>query len=652
LRLTKVEIDSFRTIATHQEIEIDPRITVLIGANESGKTNLLEAIKAISLEIDFKHDDITKCKNENYTGKIFPTLCFHFLLSGNELAELIKTIPDLENYNTIAIRKNSNGIDGYTVAIPKEQIILSSNSRIDQETKLLKELTEKLDISKKELSSLREDDRVMQKRIEQIVQRKENGSTLIFKALKVKERINQLEAEINENNIEATSLSNDISKWKGFLKRPEDLPIKISPEKLKRILDNIPKVQLLKNLEVIPETIPISELLNQKTPRAISIGRLLSIGGLDNLLALNYDSRTVRAILKNTSKKISKRLSECWKQEAINLEIEKDTDNISLSISDGIAISSAPYERSEGFQWFLSFFSNFMTSSVDSLTIVLLDEPAIQLHPRGQKDVLQMLEQMSVGNQLIYTSHSPFLINRNFPHRIRVLEKDSTKGTIIKNKPYSDGKTRFWEPLKTSIGIGLGDLFSMNEVNLIVEGISDQIFISHMSNELARLNEPFLDLQKIAIVPAMGASCIEYLSRFAYSEHFVACSLLDNDSEGKRIYEKLKNEKGSNMILLNSAKKEAITIEDLIPVNIYVNAVNSFYSKIKGYKEFKTTNENNLGIIEQLKKHFKEIDISFDKVSIAKEVVKLLEIRKENLEDYSSFKQLFEKINNQTQTDY
>ena len=71
--LTKVTIDSFRTLTTSQNIEIDTKMTVLMGANESGKTNLLQAIHCISLTNDFQTEDISKCRRRRYARKEPPS---------------------------------------------------------------------------------------------------------------------------------------------------------------------------------------------------------------------------------------------------------------------------------------------------------------------------------------------------------------------------------------------------------------------------------------------------------------------------------------------------------------------------------------------------------------------------------------------------
>ena len=348
---------------------------------------------------------------------------------------------------------------------------------------------------------------------------------------------------------------------------------------------------------------------------------------------------------------ISEKLSDVWKQERLELELSKDGDELSFSIREKIAVSASPLERSEGFQWFLSFFSNFMPESNEKQNnkIILLDEPAIKLHAKGQKDFLSILENMSEKIQVIYTSHSPFLINRNFPQRIRLLEKKLPEGTSISNKPWSDGKRRFWEPLKSAIGICLGDLFSMGEMNLIVEGISDQMLITGISQKLASIGQPFIDLEKTTIMPSGGANESVWFGHFSQSENLKTIVLLDNDDSGisaqKNAEKKYKKVK---IITVNQFKKEAITIEDLIPVNDYINAVNSFY---KRFNDFEKIEVNDLpeadiiskGIVKVLREQPKN-NISFNKVLVVNELIRLLDINKK-IQDYAGFSDLVKEVN-------
>jgi predicted ATP-dependent endonuclease of OLD family len=267
------------------------------------------------------------------------------------------------------------------------------------------------------------------------------------------------------------------------------------------------------------------------------------------------------------------------------------------------------------------------------------------LHPRGQKDVLNVIEKITQNNQLVYSTHSPFLINRNYPHRIRLLTKDAEKGTIINNKPYSDGKTRFWEPLRSSIGVCLGDMLSIGEKNIVVEGISEQIIITRLSKKFAELNLPFIDLEKFSVVPAMGATCEETLTRLALSEGLTAISLLDNDSEGQRVARHLQKDKQIKLLSIGDIKKDAITIEDLFPEDEYINAFNHVYSRFDDFKEYikvKSEDEKTKGIVEKLEKYLKSINYSkLDKVAVANSLITNLELNDKNISLYSSFQRLF-----------
>lgn len=643
--LTKVAVDSFRTIIEPQGIEIDPRVTILAGANESGKTNLLHAIQCLSLTTDFKPEDISKSKRDRYTKKILPVVSFTFILSKNDSEKLAKLVPGLANQSTVVIHKKGNGIKEYSLAIPKENV---EQERINEE----KNIMESLSSNEKNMEALK-------KQLELSKSSAENHKKLLRASSPQRLR---LMAEQNKLDKQIAEMRRDLSKIEDekamLLRRLDQIKsekanertLQIDDSKMGNLIEMFPKVVYSKDIDFILESTPIPEIVQQKTPKAIAIGNLLKIGEIGDLTILNEEPRRLKPILRGVAGVISKKFSEAWSQEPLQIEIEKIGENLVCSISELIAVSSSPEERSEGFQWFFSFFANFMLESKEQTLnkVILLDEPAIRLHPKGQKDLLRLLEKMSENNQIIYTTHSPFLINRNFPQRIRVLYKNPQKGTIICNKPYSDGKTRFWEPLRSSIGVCLGDLFSLGEKNLIVEGISDQILITCISNKFAEIGATFLDLEEISIVPAMGALCVAYMAKFASSEELKTIALLDNDSEGKKGLSKISGEKRITVVSVDQLKPEAITMEDLIPENVYIDAVNSVYSRMKleGYVEYRKSNEEKRkGIVEELDQHFKAMGYSFDKVLVAKELVQKVRIDETNSAEYEPFRKLFNIIN-------
>lgn len=654
--LQKISVDSFRTFTSHQEVDVDPRITILMGANESGKTNLLHAINCCSLDVNFQYEDISKSKTLYFARKIMPKVCLTFILDDDDREKLVSIIPISIDWHVISVLKKGNGISGYSISIPPynqyvktEKVIkriITDITEIDAE---IEEINDYIEKSNKKISDIE---------TQQIdAKEKDNLEALGLLDNELKNIINDIEDHYN--NLEdlenkKKSLNEQISELRKSSYNAEELDVGLSNDQMLNLLNMLPKNKYIKELNFLPESITIQELIEQQTPQSIAVGNLLKIGGIESLNILNEGLWRVKPILQSTANLISERLSEAWKQERLDVNLSKEGDNLVISILERVAVSSSPRERSEGFQWFLSFFANFVLESKDNLEnqLLLFDEPALQLHPKGQKNFLEALERISLNNQIIYTSHSPFLINKNFPFRIRILTKDSLKGTIVNNKPYSDGKSRFWEPLKSAIGVSLGDLFSLGEINLIVEGISDQIIITGISHKLGNIGITYLDLENITIVPAMGALCATYLGHFCVSEELSAVVLLDNDSEGKRMKKKLTEESPElKVFLVNQFKKRATNIEDLLPKNQYINAINSFYNKLRlpEYVEYKDAINGNkkpsFNIIKNIRDHFKEIKISFSKTSVAKELIANLNILDENVEEYEPFINMFNEIN-------
>lgn len=364
---------------------------------------------------------------------------------------------------------------------------------------------------------------------------------------------------------------------------------------------------------------------------------------------------------------MSERLSQIWKQERIDFQINADENLLRINLGEPVSVSASPEERSEGFNWFLSFFVQLSIEAQKQLknTLILLDDPAIHLHPKGQKDFLAILEEIGKNNQVIYTTHSPFLINKNFPGRIRLLVKED-KGTLINNKPYSNDKLRFWEPLRSAIGVSLGDSLFLGGKNLIVEGVSDQIILTGFNHKFAAIGNSYIDLEKIAIVPGMGADSVVYMAILASSERLPTMILLDSDEKGDSVAAKIEKKASqlkTKIIRIDEFKPKAQTIEDLIPIENYLRALNSAYSRI--IDNFKPIEEETLArkktpedvkskskekrkkssIVQYVREKFSELGYGdFDKVLVAKELVNVIRPEEVKEEKYKSLRNLFQEI--------
>lgn len=108
-------------------------------------------------------------------------------------------------------------------------------------------------------------------------------------------------------------------------------------------------------------------------------------------------------------------------------------------------------ERSRGFQWFFSFYVTFFADTKGAGdAILLLDEPGLHLHARSQADLLAHFEQ-DFANQIIYTTHSPFMVPVHRPDAVRTASMSEAAGTTVSNKAEGDARTLY--PLQVALAL-------------------------------------------------------------------------------------------------------------------------------------------------------------------------------------------------------
>jgi len=168
--------------------------------------------------------------------------------------------------------------------------------------------------------------------------------------------------------------------------------------------------------------------------------------------------------------------------------------------------------RSTGFQWFFSFIAAFSEFERQERVIILLDEPALGLHARAQGDLLRYIEErLALTGQVIYTTHSPFMVNPKHPERARLVEDLSSReepdlgAKISADVLAAKGDTLF--PLQAALGYDLAQNLFVGPYNLVVEGPSDLVYLTVLSEHLLDMGRVSLD-QRFSIVPVGGAEKI------------------------------------------------------------------------------------------------------------------------------------------------
>ena len=343
----------------------------------------------------------------------------------------------------------------------------------------------------------------------------------------------------------------------------------------------------------------------------------LEIGKLDELK--NSPSKLIK-FLNTSSKKLTERLNPSWKGEPINVELRLNPGNIlSVVISDihkdgTITNMGLLNRRAEGFKWIFSFIVNFAAETQKAElneAILLLDEPARNLHPTQQRGISDLLKNLAGSNQVLYATHSPFMIFDYTPGNLLVVELDQKKHLSRIYYDYWNADDDTLTPILYGLAKGLVDSIIDREIGsnsrplIIVETMSDTMYLNAFDKFL---QDPNISMNPLNVVPAYNKNSVLPLSIFYRNHGYNTFILLDNDYESKRIAEQLKtnNFSSAQTIFFEREGELLQSIEDYIVIEDYLYAVNQTY-EIKLRKEGYTSitkeqllSQGEKGIVENL----------------------------------------------------
>ena len=633
IKLVKATIHKYKSIETEQFFNVEDDVTVLVGMNESGKTSILEALAKVNYfeeDDDFKfnmtHDFPRKQKKAvEKRGENPLAVTLTYLLS-DDIIKAIET--DINVRITSKEITYSKKYDGAGIFSP-----------------IAIDVKEFLDLKFKELGINAEiylDD---------------------FSSIKNSEEFNKVieKAKINGESSEYIKILQSLGKYFiNSLKWDNPIAEYVYREYIK---NNLPKFMYYDDYYMLPSRIPIENLQkskytenSEKTAKA-----LLELADIDiEKLIKSNDFEDYKAELEATQLIISEELFKYWSTNQ-NLKINFDIDKIEKSDAQNnkrivehildirvqntrSGVSLPLKNRSKGFNWFFSFLVWFKKIQEDkkSTYILLLDEPGLNLHAMAQHDLLQFIYDLSKEYQIIYTTHSPFMIDSENLSKVRtVVEKnDGTK--ISDSVQEKDPNTLF--PLQAALGYTLAQNLFVSPKNLLVEGIADLTYLNLISNILTDKNREGLN-EDITIVPVGGADKVAtFVSLLRGNELDMVC-LLDsfNDQSAKRRLENLVTEniiKEKKILFFNEFTGEKFAdFEDMFTDEEYISLYNNAFNDNIKITDIKSDQP----IMKQLKALNGDKDFNHYKPAnyMAKNIASIT-LSEETL---NRFEKMFKKIN-------
>ncbi len=373
--------------------------------------------------------------------------------------------------------------------------------------------------------------------------------------------------------------------------------------------------------------------LQQKQGDYLGYQRLFAIGGISNPVTLKPTKiERLDDKLHTASEKITELFRKNYSQDkSIRIQVKYVGTQFLIKFTDSSNRTYDLKEKSIGFQYFFAFLINkiYLNQITKRKNIILLDEPGISLHPEGARDLIKIFEQISVDDQLIYTTHNPFLAYRRKPDNLILAKKDGKKGTELLTKVY----TNKYQILRKELGLLLNDSFLVNDINLVVEGNADKFIMHYIIHEDD-------DLEALTWSHIFSADCASEVIpsvRYLSSLDLKGVVILDSDDAGVKEIKKpkfkkyIKDSKDWSFFTLDETFKdgEKRTIEDMLLHQKYVEAYNKYYKDEDGIewkKPFQpmVVEKYSLPIIDMVNNHFKDYaDGGVNKIAIFRKFTQL-----------------------------
>lgn len=243
------------------------------------------------------------------------------------------------------------------------------------------------------------------------------------------------------------------------------------------------------------------------------------------------DERQMR--LNAAAVRLTDMVREVWGDDEMTLDFRVDGQYLKVVVRDELGVEVELDQRSEGFQWLVSFFVVFTAQAKGEFAnaILLLDEPGLSLHGLKQKQFRLTVSKLAEKNQTIFTTHSPFMVGTNEMDKVRVVEMpDRHTGTIV-HTDFAVDDPRSLFPLQAHFGYELGQTLFGQHRNLVVEGITDYWYLEALNEAASDEGVKALD-DKVTILPAGDAGKVVYHATVLHAQDMKVGALFDSDNAG------------------------------------------------------------------------------------------------------------------------
>ena len=571
MKLIRARVTNFRCVEDSNPVEIGTT-TCLVGKNEAGKTAFLKALEGIR-SVDTKYKQYNK--TEDYPRR---HLADYKQRHQHTEAQVIETTWKLDDSdrNDLIDEFCPEAIHGDEIKIRKTYESSSTIWNVPiRESYVIQKLVARFALSEEEAAPVRDLD----------------TTVMAAKAL----------AEIPQRTQSQSDMLAAINKYRDSSARNRAIDI---------LSERLPQFLYFSHYNRMSGEISINKISQAKSQSHISEGDqvfldFLEYAGtsLDDLTAANRFEE-MNAKCEAAANRITDQIFEYWTQNdqlAIEVRLDEGKANDEPPFNQGTVARArvknnlhrvtVPFsERSAGFIWFFSFLVKFaQIRKREGNVVILLDEPGLTLHGTAQKDLLRYFkEQLEPKHQLIYTTHSPFMVPADNLASVRTVEdvihrddrgRLQSEGTRIRADVLTtDPQTNF--PVFGAMGFEVTQGLLIAPNTLLVEGASDILYLQAVSKRLKTLGRTHLD-PKWAICPSGGIDKVLPFVRLFYGNKLNVVVLTDFERGQKRkldlLYKSELLEKERIILATDIANQSEADMEDFLAPAFFATLLNETY---------------------------------------------------------------------------
>lgn len=591
MKLTKIHIKKYQSVKDSNEFEVSD-ITCLVGKNEAGKTSILKALYKLNpiITTDSKFDDtddyprseVEDYKHDIATGKIKPQKVVYatFELENEDIEEIVEELG--ENALTNNILQLSKGYDNIT------DFDIKCNS-----AEAYNYLINYAQLPPDVLNGLKPNTDF-------------NKANEFLKTVEQTSEVKKL-----------LSIFTEIAS-KGITKYVYD----------KYLNDNVPEFLYFDDYYQLTGQENIEQLIQRVNSNSLLPSDYPMLGLIDlarlNLQELLTPERTQGLLnkLEGASNHLTKQILKYWSQNKhlrMTFDVRPGRPKDPIDMRSGTNIWAQIYDqkrwvhtnlgtRSRGFVWFFSFLAWYSKIKKENNNVILLlDEPGLSLHAKAQADLLKYFEdELAPHHQLIYSTHSPFMVDSTKFSRVRIVQDLSIEADSDNIPVEKDGTKVFTDvleatedslfPLQGALGYEIYQTLFVGPNSLVVEGVSDLLFIQAVSGLLESEGRTNLS-NSWTITPVGGSDKVPtFVALLGSQKGLKVATLIDIQKKDiqsiENLYKKRLLDKSHVLTFGDFSGKSESDIEDMFDDTFYLDIVNEEY-KNQLTKKIKLADLNN-----------------------------------------------------------